>query len=206
MGASVSSFPPSCFPCPVWSVAYAGGVLPEVRRARFEVLAPQIVEPVRRYLARRTDAATADDVLSETLLVCWRRLEDVPKDNPLPWVYRTAANCLANAQRSARRQQRVAGKIAVLDPPREAPEPVGDLDLSEAMAQLNSDEVDVIRLWAWEQLSAAEMATVLGVSPNAATLRFHRAKLKLATILKDQARERKDGPPAGHEQVEGGEG
>jgi hypothetical protein len=38
------------------------------RRARFEAVAPAVVEAVRRYLARRTDPATADDVLSETLL------------------------------------------------------------------------------------------------------------------------------------------
>ncbi|MBW6438669.1 hypothetical protein KZ829_33575 [Actinoplanes hulinensis] len=45
------------------------------RRARFERLAPTVIDAVRRYLARRTDPATADDVLSETLLICWRRLE-----------------------------------------------------------------------------------------------------------------------------------
>jgi len=49
----------------------------------FEALARQVIEPSRRYLARRTDPATAADVLSEALLVLWRRLEDVPLQAPL---------------------------------------------------------------------------------------------------------------------------
>ena len=50
----------------------------EARRERFEALVPALVDPLRRFLARRTDPATADDVLAETLLVCWRRLDDAP--------------------------------------------------------------------------------------------------------------------------------
>ena len=65
-------------------------------RARFEELAGAVVEPLRRFLVRRTDAATADDVLAETLLVCWRRLDEVP-DPALPWTYGVARHCLANA-------------------------------------------------------------------------------------------------------------
>ena len=47
-------------------------------RARFEAIAREILEPVRRFLARRTDPATADDVLADTLLVCWRRRDELP--------------------------------------------------------------------------------------------------------------------------------
>ena len=47
---------------------------------RFEALARQLVDPLRRFLVRRTDPETADDVLADTLLVCWRRLDDVPDD------------------------------------------------------------------------------------------------------------------------------
>ena len=81
-------------------------------RERFEALAAEVVEPVRRFLARRTDRDTADEVLAETLLVCWRRLDQVP-DNALPWVYGVARNCLANVQRGDRRQVRLAARITV---------------------------------------------------------------------------------------------
>jgi RNA polymerase sigma-70 factor (ECF subfamily) len=36
-------------------------------RARFERSVRELVDPLRRFLARRTDAATADDVLADTL-------------------------------------------------------------------------------------------------------------------------------------------
>ena len=49
---------------------------PETRRERFEAVAPGLIEPLRRFLSRRTDPATADDVLADTLLVCWRRFDE----------------------------------------------------------------------------------------------------------------------------------
>ena len=164
------------------------------RRDRFEEIAPGLIEPVRRFLARRTDPATADDVLAETLLVCWRRVEELP-DEPLPWVYGVARNCLHNADRSARRQQRLAAKIATVDPPPEvapAPEELDD-DLTAALAALRPDDAELLRLWAWEQLTPAEIAVVLDVTSNAASIRLHRAREK----LKDQLR--KVDAAAGHE-------
>jgi RNA polymerase sigma-70 factor (ECF subfamily) len=174
---------------------------PHLRRARFEALArDELVEPLRRFLARRADAATADDVLSETLLVCWRRFDELPEDAALPWAYGVARHCLANAGRSARRQERVAAKVASVDPPREAPDPAGGRDdvLHEALGRLRDDEAELLRLWAWEQLTPGEIATVLEVTPNAVSLRLLRAREKLkAEIGKIEA-------AAGHEQSEGG--
>jgi RNA polymerase sigma-70 factor (ECF subfamily) len=172
----------------------------EEERARFERLVrEELLDPLRRYLARRTDAATADDVLAETLLVCWRRRADVP-EHALPWAYGVARHCLANAERGARRQGRVAARLAVVDPPREASEPAGARDdaLHDALARLRPDEADLVRLWAWEQLTPAEIADVLDVTPNAVSIRLHRARGRLREELgKIEA-------GAGHEESEGG--
>lgn len=166
-------------------------------RARFEEVAREILEPLRRFLARRTDPATAEDALAETLLVCWRRHAELPEE-PLPFAYGVARLCLANAERGARRQRRLAGRIATLDPPRETPEPVGDDRLAEALASLGPDDAELLRLWAWEQLRPAEIATVLEVSPNAVSIRLHRAKDKLREAV------RKVDAAAGHEEPKGG--
>jgi RNA polymerase sigma-70 factor (ECF subfamily) len=165
------------------------------RRQRFEAVAAEVMEPVRRYLARRTDPATADDVLSEVLLVVWRRLDDVP-DEVLPWTYGVARHCLANAERTERRQGRVAGRISVVDPPRETTDEPGPRDevLHEALEVLTSTERELVALWAWEQLTPAEIATVLDVTPNAVSLRLLRAKTKLAEEI------RKIEAGAGHEE------
>ncbi|WP_243058963.1 RNA polymerase sigma factor [Nocardioides sp. SR21] len=162
----------------------------ESRRERFEELAPALIEPVRRYLARRTDPDTAEDVLAETLLVCWRRVEEVP-ELPLPWVYAVARNCLHNAQRSARRQDRVAARIMAQP---QDPGPPDDQALHDALAALRPEEAELLRLWAWEQLTPAEIAVVLDITPNAASIRLTRAKQKLSDRL------RKSGAAAGHEE------
>jgi len=173
---------------------------PNIRRARFETLVrDELIEPLRRFLLRRTDPATADDVLAETLLVCWRRFDEVPEP-ALPWAYGVARNCLANAQRSVRRQERVAAKLAVVDSPREAGDPVGSRDdaLHEALERLRDSDAELLRLWAWEQLTPAEIATVLDVTANAVSIRLHRSRQELREELgKVEA-------AAGHEESEGG--
>ena len=164
------------------------------REERFETVAREVIEPVRRFLARRSDPDTADDVLSETLLVLWRRLDDVP-EHALPWAYGVARGCLQNAQRSRRRQDRVTAKLTSqpVDPPRGDPDP----RLAEAMDRLPDRDRELLRLWAWEQLTPAEIAAVLDTTSNAISIRLHRAKGKLVEQL------RKSEPAAGHGGAEG---
>jgi RNA polymerase sigma-70 factor (ECF subfamily) len=169
----------------------------------FEEVAAGLLEPLRRFLARRTDPATADDVLAETLLVCWRRRAELPED-PLPWAYGVARRCLANARRGERRRTRLTARLSVVDPPaattpgpeaHEAPDPA----LSEALARLRPEDAELLRLWAWEQLGAAEIAAVLDITANAASIRLHRARGRLRAEL------RKTGDGAGHEESREGE-
>jgi RNA polymerase sigma-70 factor, ECF subfamily len=163
------------------------------RRARFEALAGEVLEPLRRYLARRASGPVADDALSDALLVLWRRLDDVPAPpEALPWAYGVARGCLANAERSARRQRLLAARIAVVDPPADAVAVgAGDDDdrrdpgpVRDALAQLRPASAEVLRLWAWEELAPAQIAVVLGVTPNAVSIRLHRAKKELAAALR----------------------
>lgn len=163
-------------------------------QAAFEQVAVDVVEPVRRFLARRTDPDTADDVLAEVLLVLWRRLDAVPAD-PLPWAYGIARNCLANAERSRRRQRRLAARIAVVDPPGEAtPGEAGpDERVRAALSALRRSDVELLRLWSWEGLGASEIGAVLDISSNAASIRLHRARER----FKDELRKQPGG--AGHE-------
>ncbi|MEJ5913107.1 RNA polymerase sigma factor [Pseudokineococcus sp. 1T1Z-3] len=160
----------------------------EDRRAALERVVAEVVEPVRRYLARRTDQATAEDVLSETLLVLWRRLEDVPPHEPVPWAVGVARLQLANATRSARRQERVAAKEtvhAVAGPPvRDPAETTTDKVLLEhALAQLRPGDAELLRLWAWEDMDAKAIATAQGASPGTVAVRLTRARARLRQQL-----------------------
>ncbi|GAA1945348.1 sigma-70 family RNA polymerase sigma factor [Nocardioides panacihumi] len=162
------------------------------RADRFDQLARACLEPLRRYLARRTDAETAADVLGDTLLVAWRRFDDVPPE-PLPWLYGVARNCLANAERGVRRRARLAARLA--DQPVDV-EPAGSDDLLEALEELDDTERELLRLWAWEQLTPAEIGTAMGLTPNAVSIRLTRARQHLRELIDAP---RKTGDLAGHE-------
>jgi RNA polymerase sigma-70 factor, ECF subfamily len=165
---------------------------PALRR-RFEELVAAVYEPVQRYLRRRTDPASADDVLGDVLLVLWRRLADVPDEAPLAYAYGVARGCLANSRRSTVRQERVVARLA--QQPRPDGDPVDALDgaLDEALAALPEGDRELLRLWAWEQLAPREIAVVLGISANAVSIRLHRAKQKVKELLET----RKDGDSTG---------
>jgi RNA polymerase sigma-70 factor, ECF subfamily len=173
------------------------GTPPDGARRRFEQLVAQVYEPLQRYLLRRTDPSTADDVLGDVLLVLWRRLDVVPADSALPWAYGVARKCLANSRRAAVRSEQLIHRLAAERPVEEP----ADERLTEALAQLPEDDRELLRLWAWEQLPPREIATVLGVSANAAAIRLHRSKKRLRGLLESG----KDPRPTGHEGLrEGG--
>lgn len=154
---------------------------------RFEALVAEVREPLLRFLLRRTTREAAADVLADTLLVLWRRLDDVPGDASLPWSYAVARGCLANHERGITRQRRLVERIVLIDPPAESTAPPGDAtdpDLVAALDRLPESDREILQMWAWERLEPREIAVTLGISANAATVRLHRAKRKLGEALK----------------------
>lgn len=167
------------------------------RRARFEAVADVVIGPVDQYLRRRAPAHDAQDVLAETLLVVWRRLDQVPVDDPLPWTYGVARRCLANHRRGDQRRGRLTDRLRGTER-RTAADPadlVGESDpaLSAAIGLLSASEAEIVRLWAWEQLEPREIAAALDMTANAVSVALTRAKRKLSAEL-----DRQDPPPSGH--------
>jgi RNA polymerase sigma-70 factor, ECF subfamily len=147
---------------------------------RFEQIYEEHREAVRAFIRRRAPEAVVEDVVSETFLVCWRKLDRVP-DEPLPWLYAVARKTLANQRRRLVREQQVTAvepASAVAEP-----QPVGDTVLAAAFAALSERDREVLRLIAWEGLSLSQAAVVLGCSALACRVRYHRAKTRLARRL-----------------------
>ncbi len=65
---------------------------------QFERIYIENRDAVTDYVRRRASAAVVDDVVSETFLVCLRKIDRVP-DEPLPWLYAVARKTLANHRR-----------------------------------------------------------------------------------------------------------
>jgi RNA polymerase sigma-70 factor (ECF subfamily) len=157
----------------------------DVARYRFEAVVHEVFDPLQRYLGRRLPADQVDDVLSETLLVVWRRLDDIPTDGTLPWCYAVARRCLANHRRSAGRRRALAERLAT-QPVLPVETDSGDPDLEVALSRLSENDQELLRLWAFEELEPKDIATVTGLTANAVSLRLTRAKKKLERELTRQ--------------------
>jgi len=71
---------------------------------------------VMRYCLRRSSREDANDVAAEVFAVTWRRIDEVPDGDILPWLYRTTGYTLANHRRSQGRHLNLAAKLGVVVP------------------------------------------------------------------------------------------
>ncbi len=154
-------------------------------RARFDRLFDRHFAAVRAYVVRRSDADVVDDVLSETFLVAWRRIDSVPGD-ALPWLLGVARRVLANQRRARARRGALVDVLASALPREPISEPVGRVfgDLSAAIAVLSAREREALLLVAWEGLEPDRAARVVGCAPAAFRARLYRARRRLAAQLR----------------------
>jgi len=159
---------------------------PGTRLAGFERLFVQHHDDVLRYFVRRLDVrADAADLLAETFLIAWRRLDDIPDGHPLPWLYGVARRVLANHRRGETRRHGLADKLR--DDLRAVPaDPETGLEVRHAadvFRQLSDRDRELLSLVAWEGLDTAQLAAVLGCSRSTATVRLHRARRRLERLM-----------------------
>jgi RNA polymerase sigma-70 factor, ECF subfamily len=131
--------------------------------------------------ARRRGSRDADAVAAETMTIAWRRLADVPEDDPRPWLYATARNLLlADARRGARH----AGAPAEAAGDTPAPE-IAELDpaLDAALRALAPVDREALLLVAWDDLTPTQAARSLGINPTAFRVRLLRARRRLRARL-----------------------
>ena len=140
------------------------------------------------FVERRAHLAVAEDVVAETFLIAWRRLDEVPKSlgEARAWLFTVARNVLHNRQRSDQRQQSLA--LRVLREPDAPSSAEADLaatriDLVKAWQRLSSADQEVLTLTAIEDLTGPQAARVLGISRPAFSLRLLRARRRLRQHL-----------------------
>lgn len=156
-------------------------------RDRFTRLVREHSPAVGNYLRRRlyplTDA-DLDDLVEETFLVVWRRLESVPRDAELAWTLGVARNVLRNARRATNRRHALHSTLRPPADERSAEDfVVADTSVHDALAALSEDDRDIILLHAWDGLDAAALATYFHISANAAAVRLSRAQRRFRDLL-----------------------
>jgi RNA polymerase sigma factor (sigma-70 family) len=135
--------------------------------------------------ARRRGSRDADGVAAEAMSIAWRRLADVPRDDPLPWLYATARNLLLAERRAAGR----AAGTAASEPSVPAHE-LHELDpqLDRALRLLGSADREALLLVAWEDLTPSQSAHALGLNATAFRVRLLRARRRLRAALDEERR------------------
>ena len=128
------------------------------------------------YAARRVGWDEAGDATAEVFTVAWKKIRSVP-DEALPWLYGVARRVVSNQRRSLQRRERLDARVAGLSDRRVEHDPI---DFDAALESLSDDDREVLMLAAWEGLNPDEMGRVLGCSANAASVRLHRARGRLA--------------------------
>lgn len=157
-------------------------------------------DDVRRFCLRRLPTADVNDAVSEVYLVAWRKADEIPDGkDALPWLYGVARNVVGRSARSRRRWLRLSAK-ASREPKRFSASPevqvvrhAEDEALLESLRLLSQSDQEIIRLRAWEELTAPEIAVVLQCSVAAAEKRvaraFKRLKREFASDATDLTRQ-----------------
>ena len=151
----------------------------------FEASIRPLMPHLLGYFTRRViPTADAADCLSDTLVVLWRRRNDLPAaDEELrAWSFGIARGVLANHLRSQRRQSRLAARLR--EYLARSPPPVRiDQGLTDALATLSDADKELVLLVAWDGFGVGEAGDLLGLTPEAARARYSRARKALRAEL-----------------------
>jgi RNA polymerase sigma factor (sigma-70 family) len=161
---------------------------------RFEVIFSRYSANILGYLLRRTEAPEdAADLMSEVFATAWRRIGSVPDGEEAKlWLYGIARNVLANHRRGSLRRNRLADRLREhlsLHPDAEPPyaEPAAAAEgVRAALAQLSDSDRELLTLTVWEQLTPAEIATLLDLESTTVRTRLARARTRLRRVLEAQ--------------------
>jgi RNA polymerase sigma-70 factor, ECF subfamily len=156
---------------------------------RFARLVHEHSSAVGNYLRRRLyplSPSDLDDLVEETMIVVWRRIDSVPADAELPWMLGVARNVLRNARRSKNRRSAVESRLAPTPDDASAEEHViADESVRNALASLPDDDREILLLNAWDGLDTHALGVYLVISTNAAAVRLSRAQHRFRELLNE---------------------
>lgn len=141
---------------------------------------------VSAYVRRRVPPSAAADIVADTFLAAWRRLEHL-SDHPLPWLYRAASLEILHQRRTVRRDQHLWEQAAAAPWQVLEAEDPADVAASRFLwkarfAALAESDREVLRLVGWEDLEPSDAARALGCSVTTFRVRLHRARRRLTAL------------------------
>ena len=159
---------------------------------RFTALYDTYHRQIYAYAVSRAGRQVADEVVSDTFMVAWRRGADLP-DPVLPWLFGVARNLLREQARANRTRQSLADELhAWSSPEQETGADPADLVAERsavltALVGLSDEDRELLTLVAWHGLTPAQASVVIGCSTATYFVRLHRARKRLERALDDSA-------------------
>ncbi|GAB3599528.1 RNA polymerase sigma factor [Microbacterium tumbae] len=141
------------------------------------------------YLSRRVGPDDAPDLLGETMVVAWRRAREVPADaeRARMWLFGIARGTLQNHARGQRRRWALADRIRGASSSSAAAPADDGVEVRDAVARLDPELAELVRLVHWERLSLVDAAELLGIPASTARGRYQRARDQLRAALSVEA-------------------
>lgn len=162
-------------------------------RQAFDNLYARTFSQVFAYAKRRCgNSADAEDVVAETFVVAWRKLDEVlAAESELAWLYKVAHGQTSNAHRSKKRRLHLVDKVQSAVADRQVPveqQVVAETEVQRvhrALGLLAEGDAEIIRLAAFEELGHAEIELVLDLKPGTGRSQLYRARERLKAQLRD---------------------
>lgn len=137
------------------------------------------------YALRHVGSSDADDLLSETFAVAWRRRDSLPAE-PLGWLLVTARNVIPDRYRADQRRALLTDVLAdelTSSRTRTDEESPRRLLVIEALDALSYREWEALLLVSWDGLNKIDAAAVAKCSPRAFRARLMRARIHQAAAM-----------------------
>jgi RNA polymerase sigma-70 factor (ECF subfamily) len=152
---------------------------------RFGVLYEQTSQDLLAFLLRRCPTAEdAADCLAETYRIAWEERSRVPPgDETRPWLFGVARNVARSERRSDERALAAVRELTLAAERSRATTTSEDSAVMAALSELSPLDQEIVTMISWDALTPREVASVLGLSPNAVRIRAHRARNRLRELL-----------------------
>lgn len=153
---------------------------------RFGRLYDETSEDLLAFLLRRCSTADdAADCMAETFRIAWEKRSRIPAgDEARPWLFGVARNVARRERTSDERAANVVQELALAAErwrnPTTSPE---DSGVAVALSELSPLDQEIVTMLSWDGLAPRDVASILGLSPNAVRIRAHRARGRLREIL-----------------------
>ena len=163
-----------------------------MQKEEFEHLFNSYAKSVRAFIWRRSNGldvgvSSVDDIEADVWSIAWARKESAPTDAELElaWLFQISRHVLANHIRKSVTRRKISNTFHPDEITALAADSLVLLneEIKEVFEVLNASEREVMALSVWESMKPAQIALVLGLTPNAVSIRLNKARKKISDYL-----------------------